>query len=365
MTEEMKSVGVPKWDGKKETAGTYLDKLTSTVMYYDVSDAMDATAMQNCPTKSEYDELLAMTDPNAGERAKIKLWKGNNRAMAMIMLGNDKAHALAMAKATQTEDFPMGKACEFVNQLEEIYRPSGTRAEILRDREVEKIQYEGAMDYYTKVTAVESQFESKMTETERVKHLLRMQENLSHVKTVSDHLDGTAVNFLQICLQLQKTDDMLEGNTAGTASGQGKKKKQEKEVALTSTEGTEKNPGGKTCSKCGSPNHLRRNCPKKKGNSSTGGGTSSGKGGNSNSNIKCNHCGKLGHKEADCWVKNPNKAPAWFKEKKEAANVEITLSAVDTPDKLKRLLGVDVPALAGVDITDAFLLEEVEEEDFA
>lgn len=365
MTEEMKSVGVPKWDGKKETAGTYLDKLTSTAMYYDAGDAMDATAMQNCPTKSEYDELLAMTNPNAGERAKIKLWKGNNRAMAMIMLGNDKAHALAMAKATQTEDFPMGKACEFVNQLEEIYRPSGTRAEILRDREVEKIQYEGAMDYYTKVTAVESQFESKMTETERVKHLLRMQENLSHVKTVSDHLDGTAVNFLQICLQLQKTDDMLEGNTAGTASGQGKKKKQEKEVALTSTEGTEKNPGGKTCSKCGSPNHLRRNCPKKKGNSSTGGGTSSGKGGNSNSNIKCNHCGKLGHKEADCWVKNPNKAPAWFKEKKEAANVEITLSAVDTPDKLKRLLGVDVPALAGVDITDAFLLEEVEEEDFA
>ena len=363
MAEEIKTVGVPKWDGKKETAGTYLDKLKSTVMYYNAGDTMDETAMQNCPTKSEYDALLALTNPNPGEQTKIALWKANNRVMAIIMLGNDKAHAVAMAKATQTADFPMGKACDFVKKLEEIYRPSGTRAEILRDREVEKIQYDGAMDYYTRVTAVESQFESQMTETERVKHLLRMQENKSDVKTVSDHLDGTAVNFLQICLELQKTDDMLEGNTASTASEQGKKKKQEKEVALTNAEGTEKNSGGKTCSKCGSPSHLRRDCPKKKGNSSTGGGTSNGKGGNSNSNIKCNHCGKLGHKEAACWVKNPKKAPEWFKEKKEAANVEITLSAIDTPDKLKQLLGVDVPA--GVDITDAFLLEEVEEEDFA
>ena len=35
--------------------------------------------------------------------------------------------------------------------------------------------------------------------------------------------------------------------------------------------------------------------------------------------MTCNHCGLKGHKEADCWKKNPDKAPEWYQTKKETA----------------------------------------------
>lgn len=81
MAEETKGVGVPKWDGKKATAGTYLDKLQSTAEYYNVGDALDARAMTNCPTTTK-EQYEAFTD--AGELRQIALYKANNRAMAII-----------------------------------------------------------------------------------------------------------------------------------------------------------------------------------------------------------------------------------------------------------------------------------------
>jgi hypothetical protein len=70
---------------------------------------------------------------------------------------------------------------------------------------------------------------------------------------------------------------------------------------------------GGTCFKCKAKGHKASECPTKGG----GGGSGGGGGGNNNNNNnntkkyrfqgKCNNCGKFGHKEADCWLKEENK----------------------------------------------------------
>ena len=43
----------------------------------------------------------------------------------------------------------------------------------------------------------------------------------------------------------------------------------------------------------------------------------------------CNHCGKKGHLEKSCWVKNPDKAPKWVREKVAKNNGETSMVSTD------------------------------------
>ena len=78
-----------------------------------------------------------------------------------------------------------------------------------------------------------------------------------------------------------------------------------------------------------------------------GGHTNGDSEGNTSSNKTCNFCGLKGHKEAGCFKKFPEKAPAWYKEKNAKAetassSVEVSLASVD-PEKL----GIDVTTVHG------------------
>ena len=64
------------------------------------------------------------------------------------------------------------------------------------------------------------------------------------------------------------------------------------------------------------------------------------------SNKTCNFCGVKGHKESQCFKKNPEKAPAWWKakhDKVESAmpSVEVSLTSFADYD----IFGVNVTAL--------------------
>ena len=52
---------VPKWDGKVESCAMYLAQISTLAEYHDCGDAMDLTAMADCPTKSEFDALQPNT----------------------------------------------------------------------------------------------------------------------------------------------------------------------------------------------------------------------------------------------------------------------------------------------------------------
>ncbi len=60
----------------------------------------------------------------------------------------------------------------------------------------------------------------------------------------------------------------------------------------------------------------------------------------------CNFCGVKGHKESQCFNKNPEKAPAWWKVKNNKAksatpSVEVTLMSIANSD----IIRVDIMAL--------------------
>jgi hypothetical protein len=71
---ESKSIStVPKWDGKVESCAMYLVQISALAEYHDCGDAVDLTAMADCPTKSEFDALQPVTtDPD--EKRKRKLY---------------------------------------------------------------------------------------------------------------------------------------------------------------------------------------------------------------------------------------------------------------------------------------------------
>ena len=64
------------------------------------------------------------------------------------------------------------------------------------------------------------------------------------------------------------------------------------------------------------------------------GGIGGGSGGG-RSNKTCNHCGTKGHLEKDCWKKNPENVPDWYKKKAEVAeaSVEMMLASVELKEK--------------------------------
>ena len=72
---------------------------------------------------------------------------------------------------------------------------------------------------------------------------------------------------------------------------------------------------GLICYNCKKPGHRAKDCPDKK-KSGGGGGNNNGGGKGRKFNGKCSHCGKIGHKNADCWDLHSEKAPKWYKEKK-------------------------------------------------
>lgn len=62
----------------------------------------------------------------------------------------------------------------------------------------------------------------------------------------------------------------------------------------------------KKCFKCGSNQHLKKECPRRVVN-----------GGGSGSQKTCGFCNKKGHVQSDCWDKYPHLAPSWYHRKRE------------------------------------------------
>ena len=75
---EMKSLSVPVWDGKAESCTRYIVQIKALTEYYDCSDTLDATKMENCLIKSEF-IALGTTDTN--HIVKAKLYKANKKCV--------------------------------------------------------------------------------------------------------------------------------------------------------------------------------------------------------------------------------------------------------------------------------------------
>ena len=96
----------------------YLAQISALAEYHDCGDAMDLTAMADCPTKSEFDALQPITtDPD--EKRKRKLYLANKRILAIMTLGMTSSHGLAMIQKTVSTGFLQGKAYRVIEILKQ------------------------------------------------------------------------------------------------------------------------------------------------------------------------------------------------------------------------------------------------------
>ncbi len=316
---ESKSIStVPKWDGKVESCAMYLAQISALAEYHDCGDALDATSMRGCPTKSEFD-LLQPTTTDLDEKHKRKLYLANKRILAIMTLGMTTSHGLAVIQKTVSTDFPQGKAFRVIEILKQKCKPSDVSAEIELDQELEKVKFNNAIDYYNDVIGVTARFEVTKSDIDLIKVMAKKCKNPLYANMILQHLAGTSQDFEAICETIGKVQRLTKG-PGDTPRADGRR---EKEVHLTSAEGTKGTFIG-ICGYCKKKaGHKRKDCPDRKAKQ---GGSGSGK--------KCSSCGKEGHNDSECWKKFPDKAPKWYKDqnkKGEAAgsSVEVVLAAVN------------------------------------
>ena len=320
---ESKSVTMPKWDGKAETCPRYITHITALAEHYDCGDAMDESEMVNCPTKAEYMTLKGKTSPSDDEKERISLYKQNKRMTAIMVLGQQSDHGIAMVDNTKCDDHPGGLAFKVIQAMKVKHKPKDTSAEINLDTDLDKIEFARAEDFYNDVVAVCARYEVKKSQTDLVKLLAKRVTSSVYAKMIIDHLNqgSTHHSLERICADIKEIQRLTKANGLGPAKPKGK------EVQLVGAEASEgdfKGVCGWCNAKCG---YRRKDCPKRKAAMANGGG-----GGDRDKT--CNHCGKKGHIEANCWKKHPEKAPEHIRKKMEGggASVEVMLMSLDEPD---------------------------------
>ena len=158
----------------------------------------------------------------------------------------------------------------------------------------------------------------------------------SYARLILDELKSSEPDFDSLC-------NNVSAMQRPTRSGN-KDPGNKKEVSLSSVDGNGTFSG--KCFNCGKAcGYQAKECKKCKGDLK-GGHTRHSEGGNtgnSGSNKTCNFCGVTGHKEFQCFKKNPDKAPAWWKAKNDKAesaipSVEVTLTLIANSN----IIGVDI-----------------------
>ena len=333
MSDSDKQIRAPTWDGTDSRSGQYLAKTKALAVYYGYGDTLMASTMRDLPTQSEY-ALLPVGTTDVLEKKKQKLYDDNKRMAAIIVLGQQSDHGLSMMESTVTADQPHGVVHEFLTQVKIKYKPEDASAVIEMDIALEKLQMKGtANDFYNDVIGIQAKFGCKKDDIGLITVMAKKVKNTTHAKSIVDHLnDLTKPNsFETLCREITAVQRLASAFEPTSQGG--------KETQLTSYD--KMNGGGTFTGTCGNCKtvcgYKRKDCPHPKAKGSNGG---SGNDGQNKSKKKktCNHCGKVGHYEAACWIKNPDLKPQWIKEKEKKSNeasgtsVELMCTTIDVPD---------------------------------
>ena len=309
-------VECPTWDGERSTFSNWEFKFRAVVASANCSDALDATRMTSCPTKTEYDLLDKLsTDPAV--IAKIKLYKENDFVAGYFALGQNSQAGINAIKSTKSPAYPMGLPYLALDKLSRKFNPKDTTAKILMKTRIEGIQLKDAEQYYADVSAVMNEYELVMSDKDLLEIMIAKTGNTTFVKEIRDELKKTTPNFEDTCTEIAALQNLARVKLGTTQPPK------QKEVSLSNQSGGSGSGAGgsgkQKCSHCGDA-HKRSDCQKLKEALKKQG--------------DCKWCGKKGHLNDTCFVKYPDKKPKWLKLKRSkgteasASNLEVTLAHV-------------------------------------
>ena len=313
MIGKKKVSSIPTWDRAEATCPRYIAKIEALSVYQQCEDALDKTEMATCPTKAIYNGINKAKTDN-GEKKQLSLYRQNAKLVATIVLGQASDHGLVVVEKTKTTDNSNGFSWKALDAMKKKRKPSNAVAEIVLNNNLDNVKFSSAKKYYNDVIGVTARYDVPVSKTDLIKNLAKRVDNAVYAKLIIDHLNGANKSLDALCTEIDVIQALMKTtNQSGTTRQAGK------ETALANTD-THTFKG-----RCGNYNkvgHKHAHCPnpKKGGVGRDGGGRGNGSGrGNGGSNITCNHCGLKCHKEADCWKKNPDKTPSWYKSKEETA----------------------------------------------
>jgi len=231
---------------------------------------------------------MANSMQTGDEKKKIQLYKQNKCLCAIITLGQDSDHGLAAIQRTVIKGtHPHGLAYKFMSILEEKHRPCDASGKIALVAELRAIPFKMAGDYYNEVVGAMARYDVNLSETDLIGHLSEKVREVSLARMVIEHLNKPKSNHSleDLCKDIAAVQRLAK--IGGTNNSNQKQK--EKETYLVSAD-------------------------EKNSENSEEGNTSNSK--DDKAKKTCKHCRKKGHLENGCWKKDPENAPAWYRQKK-------------------------------------------------
>ena len=157
-----------------------------------------------------------------------------------------------MINKTKSDDFPQGLAYRVIKMLKAKNKPNDVMAEIKPRKDLDKINFKNADDYYNEVVSVMARYDIKMNDIELIKIMANKVTSATYVTKVMDHLQSSSANNLEkLCSDISKIQCLTKTGSEGGNCGD----KKEKEVQSTSA-----NFKG-TCSHCNKKGHKCKDCP--------------------------------------------------------------------------------------------------------
>ena len=148
--------------------------------------------MANCPTKSEF-VVNDVTNPT--NMPLVELYKANKKLCAIIALGQGKSHRIALLGKMKNDDYPNGLAYEFVAKAKKGNKPSDASAKIELEIELERLQLNGARDFYNDVVGVLDKYEVTKVDHELCMLMVCKNHDTSYAQLILDEVKSSSPDF--------------------------------------------------------------------------------------------------------------------------------------------------------------------------
>ena len=319
----LKHLRLQTFDGKHENFQVWFMNFRSYAVAHGFKSAISKDGPDtDLPLRD--DSPLDTDTTVAGKQALAK--KKNAAAFCALNLAMTSPQMIRMLTESQTDEWPDGLAWKVIAALHKRFKPTDTVSKIEMRRLLGKVamtKKEDPTTLFSQIGQIENMFNVTVDDEEKIaiaieaapreyQSIIVSEQRQQGATLTSDHIEDVmrlhwralygqrTKNFLQ--------DDGDEDNEIGLAAGD----------KQGSTSGKSKSS--------------------KKSGKGDGKKTYKFKG-------KCHHCGKVGHKAADCWIKpeNKDKRPEWYKVEEHGkvakdsgetdveGSVEIITCAVDLP----------------------------------